>query len=60
MIIVARNTGINGMEYLLDADGDCMKFESQQEAETFLRGKGAADEDLYYMEFIDTDNEKAG
>jgi hypothetical protein len=22
MIIVTRNTGINGMEYLLDADGD--------------------------------------
>lgn len=61
MIIVARNIegcSLNGLEYLLDEDGEIMEFESKGKAEGFLRAKGFTDEDMYYMRFID--NEKAG
>ena len=51
---------INGLEWLLDDDGQTLKFESRNEAKDFLRDNGFDDlsdeelEDSFY--FRDTEN----
>lgn len=56
MIIVARHEegiGLNPLEYLLDENGDVMLFKNKNEAIRFLKNKGASNDDLYFLKFLD-------
>ncbi len=50
---------INGLEYLLDDEGDLMTFESEQKAKEFLAEKGYTEEDMYWMVFEEVDDVRA-
>ena len=60
-IIVARHIGgitINDYEYLLDENGDIMKFKSKEHAIKYLKDHGADDEEIYFMQFIYTNESR--
>lgn len=61
-VIVGRHVeGItlnNGLEYLLDDEGNEMVFDGQPAAEAFLLGKGYALDDLQFMYFIEIENQE--
>ena len=47
--VVARhinNITLNDFEYLLDADGELMIFESREEAQEFLKSTGYTDDEI--------------
>lgn len=47
--VVARyieNVSLNGLEYLLDATGNEMVFETKELAQDFLKANGYSDEDM--------------
>ena len=57
-IIVGRpinGISINGLEYVLDDNDVEMKFDSQAEAETFLKENGCSDEGLEGFVFEEID-----
>ena len=54
MIIVGRHIEditVNPLEYLLDENGEVMKFIDEKVAKRFLRGQGFADEDICWFVF---------
>jgi len=54
MIISGRHIDgitINPLEYLLDENGEVMKFIDEEEAKRFFRGQGLADEDICWIVF---------
>lgn len=54
MIVVGRyinGVSLNGLEYLLDAVGNEMVFESEETARVFLRENGYSDEDMEGLVF---------
>lgn len=56
-IIVGRSAegiSLNDLEYLLDENGDIMKFKSEEHAIRFLKEHGADDDEIYFMHFIYT------
>lgn len=60
-IIVGRNAEgicLNDLEYLLDEDGEIMKFKSKEHAIRYLKDHGADDEDIYWMRFIYTNESR--
>ena len=60
-IIVGRpinGISLNGLEFLLDENGEIMKFITKAHAEKYLRAHGASDEDIYYMSFIYTNESR--
>ena len=60
-IIVGRNAegiSLNDLEYLLDENGDIMKFKSKEHAIRFLKEHGADDEEIYFMSFIYTNESR--
>ena len=57
-IIVGRHIegiALNGLEYLLDADGNELKFESVEEAKEYLVKNGVSEEEMYYLKFIEVE-----
>ena len=60
-IIVGRSAegiSLNDLEYLLDENGDIMKFKSEEHAIRFLKEHGADDEEIYFMRFIYTNESR--
>lgn len=60
-IIVARHIEgitINDYEYLLDENGDVMKFRTKEHAISYLKENGVSDEEIYYMNFIYTNESR--
>lgn len=60
-IIVARHIEgitINDYEYLLDENGEVMKFKSKEHAIHYLKEHGADDEVIYFMRFIYTNESR--
>ena len=60
-IIVGRSAegiSLNDLEYLLDENGDIMKFKSKEHAIRFLKEHGADDEEIYFMRFIYTNESR--
>lgn len=60
-IIVGRNAegiSLNDLEYLLDENGDIMKFKSKYLAVKYLKDHGADDEEIYFMRFIYTNESR--
>lgn len=63
MLTIARPIGettLNGLEWLLDKDGNTMKFGSKEEAKEFLRTNGykhLSDEQLESSFLIDDEDE---
>ena len=55
MIAIGRpinGISLNGLEYVINDDGNIMTFKSELEAKTFLREVvGLTDDDMYYMVF---------
>ena len=54
-VIVGRHINgisLNGLEYLLDKRGEVKEFGSKKEAICFLKSKGASEDEIYYMRFI--------
>ena len=54
-IIVGRHINgitLNDLEYLLNENGDIMKFKSKEHAVRYLKEHGADDEEIYFMSFI--------
>lgn len=52
MIIVGKHINditLNELEYLLDENGDIMKFESKYKAVYYLKSKGLDDEDIDFI-----------
>ena len=59
IIIVGRPINgitINGLEYLMDYEGDLMTFESEEKAKEFLAEKGYTEEDMHWMVFEEVDD----
>ena len=60
-IIVGRSSegiSLNDLEYLLDENGDIMKFKSKEHAIKYLKDHGADDEEIYFMQFIYTNESR--
>ena len=60
-IIVGRHfegITLNGLEYLLDENGDIMTFPTEDHAVRYLKEHGADDEEIYYMSFIYTNESR--
>ena len=60
-IIVARHIEgitINDYEYLLDENGEIMRFKSKEHAVRYLKEHGADDEEIYFMSFIYTNESR--
>lgn len=60
-IIVGRSeegVALNDLEYLLDENGDVMKFKTKEHAVRFLKEHGADDEEIYFMRFIYTNESR--
>ena len=60
-IIVARHIEgitINDYEYLLDENGEVMKFKSKDHAIGYLKKHGVTDEEIYFMLFIYTNESR--
>lgn len=60
-IIVGRSAegiSLNDLEYLLDENGEIMKFKSKEHAIRFLKEHGADDEEIYFMRFIYTNESR--
>lgn len=60
-IIVGRSAegiSLNDLEYLLDENGDIMKFKSKEHAIRFLKEHGADEEEIYFMSFIYTNESR--
>ena len=60
-IIVGRSSegiSLNALEYLHDENGDIMKFKSKEHAIKYLRDHGADDEEIYFMQFIYTNESR--
>ena len=60
-IIVGRSVegiSLNDLEYLLDENGEIMKFKSKEHAIRFLKEHGADDEEIYFMRFIYTNESR--
>ena len=61
MIIVGKyieDISLNDLEYLLDDDGSVMKFKSKEHAIAYLKRKGFDNEDIYFLRFIYTNENK--
>lgn len=61
MIVIARHQegiSLNPLEYLLDENGSEMEFQNKSEAIEFLKSRGASEDDIYYMRFLDTETGK--
>lgn len=59
-IVVGRHINgivLNDLVYLLDVDGDLMKFPSVERAKGYLLENGCDEEELYYLIFEDLDEE---
>ena len=60
-IIVGRSAegiSLNDLEYLLDENGEIMKFKSKEHAIRFLKEHGADEEEIYFMRFIYTNESR--
>ena len=60
-IIVGRPINgipLNDLEYLLDDNGEIMKFRSKEHAVAFLKKQGVSDDEIYYMSFIYTNESR--
>ena len=60
-IIVGRHINgitLNDLEYLLDENGDIMKFKSKEHAISYLKKQGVSDDEIYYMSFIYTNESR--
>lgn len=60
-IIVGRSAegiSLNDLEYLLDENGDIMKFKSKDHAIKYLKDHGIDDEEIYFMRFIYTNESR--
>ena len=60
-IIVGRHIegiSLNGLEYLLDDNGEIMKFPTEQHAIRYLKEHGAGDEEIYWFKFIYTNESR--
>lgn len=60
-IIVGRSSegiSLNDLEYLHDENGDIMKFKSKEHAIKYLKDHGADDEEIYFMQFIYTNESR--
>ena len=60
-IIVGRHIEgitINDYEYLLDENGEIMRFKSKEHAVRYLKEHGADDEEIYFMSFIYTNESR--
>lgn len=56
-IIVGRSIegiSLNPLEFLVDESGELIKFKTKEHAIRFLKENGADEEDIYYMQFIYT------
>lgn len=56
-IIIGRpinGIGLNDLEYAVDENGDVLKFPTKEHAEKFLKTHGATSDDIYYMNFVYT------
>ena len=54
MVVVGRPINgitINGLEYILDDNGDVMEFDSEEEAVKFLTDHGVSSEEMEYLVF---------
>jgi len=54
MVIIGRhinNITINPLEYLLDGNGDEMKFENEEVAKSYVKENGFTDDDIYWLVF---------
>ena len=60
-IIVGRHIegiALNGLEYLLNEySGRALKFESVEEAKEYLVKNGVSEEEMYYLKFIEVEEE---
>lgn len=50
---------LNPLEYLLDEEGELMTFESEEEANEYLKEKGFSDDDIYWMVFEEVELDEA-
>ena len=60
-IIVGRHIEgilLNDLEYLLDENGEIMKFRTKEHAIRYLQEHGADGEEIYYMSFIYTNESR--
>ena len=49
---------LNDLEYLLDENGEILKFPTKEHAVRYLKEHGADDEEIYYMSFIYTNESR--
>ncbi len=60
-IIVGRHINgitINGLEYLLDEDGEIMKFKTENHAIAYMKKHGLDEDEIYSMSFIYTNESR--
>ncbi|SEA05578.1 hypothetical protein SAMN04515656_10328 [Eubacterium aggregans] len=60
MIIVGRHIegiALNDLEYLLDADGNELMFDSIEDAKEHLVEIGMPEEEMYYLKFVEVEAE---